>query len=84
MGRSRNKITAPQQAQDATRAALHSRSHAPAWECIPNPKTTQGSKNNGQKLDYIHQNPVKRGYVDEVIHWRYSNAMGYAGMAGLL
>jgi len=25
-----------------------------------------------QKLDYIHYNPVKRGYVDQPEHWRYS------------
>ena len=25
-----------------------------------------------QKLDYIHYNPVKRGYVDDPTHWRYS------------
>ena len=27
-----------------------------------------------QKLDYIHQNPVQRGYVDLPEHWRYSSA----------
>lgn len=37
-----------------------------------------------QKIDYIHQNPVKRGYVDDAIHWRYSSAKNYDGVAGLL
>ncbi|MGX0892830.1 hypothetical protein AB7M22_004838 [Pseudomonas sp. ADAK2 TE3594] len=37
-----------------------------------------------QKLDYIHYNPVKRGYVDLPGHWRYSSAMNYAGMEGLI
>lgn len=32
------------------------------------------------KLEYIHYNPVRRGYVDEPIHWRYSSARNYAGM----
>jgi len=32
-----------------------------------------------QKLDYIHNNPVKRGYVNEQAHWRYSSASNYAG-----
>jgi putative transposase len=27
-----------------------------------------------EKLDYIHRNPVKRGYVDIPEHWRYSSA----------
>ncbi len=36
-----------------------------------------------QKLEYIHQNPVKRGYVDVAEHWRYSSARRYAGEEGL-
>ncbi|ROM69181.1 transposase [Pseudomonas brassicacearum] len=37
-----------------------------------------------QKLDYIHFNPVKRGYVELPEHWRYSSARNYAGMEGLI
>ena len=37
-----------------------------------------------QKLDYVHFNPVKRGYVDLPEHWRYSSARDYAGQAGLI
>jgi putative transposase len=37
-----------------------------------------------QKIDYIHQNPVKRGYVDLPEHWRYSSAKDYLGQPGLL
>ena len=37
-----------------------------------------------QKLDYIHHNPVKRGYVDLAEHWRYSSARNYAGQEGLI
>ncbi len=37
-----------------------------------------------QKLEYIHLNPVKRGYVDDPVHWRYSSARNYAGMQGLI
>ena len=37
-----------------------------------------------EKLDYIHRNPVKRGYVDEPEHWRYSSARNYAGKLGLI
>lgn len=36
-----------------------------------------------QKLDYIHLNPVKRGYIDQAEHWRYSSARNYAGQTGL-
>lgn len=37
-----------------------------------------------QKLDYLHANPVKRGYVSLAEHWRYSSAGHYLGLAGLI
>ncbi len=37
-----------------------------------------------QKVDYIHFNPVKRGYVDQPEHWRYSSARNYMGQSGLI
>jgi GDP-D-mannose dehydratase len=36
------------------------------------------------KIKYIHQNPVKRGYVDEERDWRYSSARDYVGEKGLI
>jgi len=37
-----------------------------------------------QKIEYIQQNPVKRGYVDQTEHWRYSSARNYLEQGGLL
>ncbi len=37
-----------------------------------------------EKLVYIHQNPVKRGYVIKPEHWRYSSAGFYEGLEGLI
>jgi REP element-mobilizing transposase RayT len=37
-----------------------------------------------QKLEYTHNNPLRRGYVDEPTHWRYSSARNYAGLTGLI
>ena len=37
-----------------------------------------------EKLEYIHQNPVKRGYVDLPEQWRYSSARNYQGQPGLI
>ena len=37
-----------------------------------------------EKLNYIHYNPVKRGYVDVPEHWRYSSARNYCGQPGLI
>jgi putative transposase len=37
-----------------------------------------------QKIDYIHENPVKAGFVQEPWHWRYSSAIDYCGGKGVL
>lgn len=37
-----------------------------------------------QKLEYIHENPVKAEIVDEAIQYRYSSARDYAGEPGLI
>ena len=37
-----------------------------------------------QKLDYMHNNPLQRGYVDKPVHWRYSSARNYARMPSLI
>ncbi len=37
-----------------------------------------------EKLQYMHHNPVRRGYVDDPVHWRYSSAGDYTGKAGLI
>lgn len=34
----------------------------------------------GQKIEYIHNNPVRRGYVDKPEDWRYFSARNYAGL----
>ena len=37
-----------------------------------------------EKLQYMHYNPLRRGYVDDPTHWRYSSAGDYAGKQGLI
>ncbi|MBP7476930.1 MAG: transposase [Chitinophagales bacterium] len=37
-----------------------------------------------QKLDYVHNNPVDAGFVDEPHYWKYSSACDYAGIKGLV
>jgi putative transposase len=37
-----------------------------------------------QQIEYIHMNPVRRGYVDAPEDWRYSSARNYAGKKGVL
>lgn len=38
----------------------------------------------GAVVEYIHINPVKRGYVERSEQWRYSSARDYAGEKGLV
>ena len=54
------------------------------WEEGSHPQLIQNAEMLRQKLDYIHFNPVKRGYVDKPEHWRYSSARNYAGLDGLM
>jgi putative transposase len=54
------------------------------WQEGSHPEQIQGEDMMRQKLAYIHDNPVARGYVDEPVHWRYSSARSYVGMPGLL
>ena len=54
------------------------------WEEGSKPKQIGNEEMMLQKLEYMHNNPVKRGYVDEQVHWRYSSARNYAGMPGLI
>jgi REP element-mobilizing transposase RayT len=54
------------------------------WQEGVHPELIQGDDMMKQKIDYIHFNPVKRGYVDKAEHWRYSSARDYLGQQGLL
>ena len=54
------------------------------WQEGVHPELIQNEVMMQQKVNYIHQNPVKRGYVDLPEHWRYSSARNYQGMVGLL
>ena len=54
------------------------------WQESLQPKLIQTDAIMINKIKYIHQNPVKRGYVDEAKHWRYSSARDYEGVDGLL
>jgi putative transposase len=49
------------------------------WQEGTHPKQIINEEMMRQKLDYIHYNPVKRGYVDLSEHWRYSSARDYVG-----
>lgn len=54
------------------------------WQEGIHPEWIQNDEMMRQKISYIHDNPVKRGYVDLPEHWRYSSARNYLGQDGLL
>jgi REP element-mobilizing transposase RayT len=54
------------------------------WTEGSHPKQLFTYEMMAQKTNYIHHNPVKRGYVDKPEHWRYSSARDYIGVEGIL
>ena len=54
------------------------------WQEGSHPQLIQHDEMMRQKIEYIHQNPVKKGYVDDPTPWRYSSARNYAGQSGIL
>jgi putative transposase len=54
------------------------------WQEGSHPQLIKDPAMMRQKLQYIHYNPVKRGYIDVPEHWRYSSARNYIAEKGLL
>jgi putative transposase len=54
------------------------------WQEGFHPEEIQSEEMMRQKIEYIHYNPVRRGYIDEPEHWRYSSARDYAEKKGLI
>jgi REP element-mobilizing transposase RayT len=54
------------------------------WQEGSHPKIIDSEVILRQKLEYIHANLVKRGFVDEPTHWRYSSARNDAKLESLL
>ena len=54
------------------------------WQEGSHPEMIISDEMMRQKIEYIHNNPAKRGYVENPIHWRYSSASNYEGEKGLI
>ena len=50
------------------------------WQHENHPIALWSQKVTGQKIDYLHQNPVRAGLVNKASDWRYSSAGQYAGL----
>lgn len=54
------------------------------WQQHNNPIELWSSQVIDQKLDYIHNNPVEAGLVEQSWHWKYSSAKDYSDGKGLV
>jgi len=54
------------------------------WDEGTQPKQILTDDMMWQKINYIHDNPVRRGYVDHPEDWRYSSARDYIGTKGII
>lgn len=54
------------------------------WQKGFHPKQISDSDMMTQKIEYIHNNPVKAGFVDKIVDWRYSSARNYECLESLL
>jgi len=56
------------------RAPHKTESQYQVWQEGSHPQAIMGDEMMLQKLEYLHNNPVKRGLVASPEHWRYSSA----------
>jgi putative transposase len=54
------------------------------WQEGSHPERIKDEEMLAQKVEYIHFNPVRKGFVDGPELWRLSSAGDYAGKVGLL
>jgi len=52
-------------------------SHYQVWQEGSHPKVIMDENMLQQKIEYIHFNPVRRGYVECPEYWKYSSARNY-------
>jgi len=88
-GRILNHLEEHQAEHLLTRLRFSKRAHKPDreyqfWQEGSHAELVFSDEMMREKLEYIHANPIKRGYVDKAEQWRYSSARNYAGEAGLI
>ena len=49
------------------------------WQHHPDSLEIFGEDTSRQKVEYIHQNPVRAGFVDDPLDYRFSSARQWAG-----
>ena len=54
------------------------------WQEGFHPKLITSDEMLQNKLDYIHHNPVERGYIDDPAHWKYSSWRNFMQLEAVL
>jgi REP element-mobilizing transposase RayT len=54
------------------------------WEEGSHPIVLDSYAKMVQKVEYIHNNPVRRGYIDDPVNWINSSARNYFGRVGII
>ena len=54
------------------------------WQEGFHPKQISNNSVMIQKVNYIHYNPVKSGFVDNTVDWRYSSSRNYEHIESLI
>lgn len=62
----------------------HKGSEFQCWQEGYHPKQIISDKMMIQKIEYVHNNPVQRGYVDNPRDWIHSSACDYQGQKGMI
>jgi putative transposase len=58
------------------------RSHGPMWQSRFYDHILRTRNEFDNALEYIHQNPVRRGLVEDALDWAWSSAAWYAKRTG--
>lgn len=58
---------------------FRNRSTHQVWQEGSHPQLIASENVLRQKIEYVHNNPVRSGWVDVPEHWRYSSARNYLG-----
>ncbi|MGR3178109.1 MAG: REP-associated tyrosine transposase [Candidatus Anammoxibacter sp.] len=69
----RQLLTLFQSAAENTKGGNHFK----VWQSGSHPKLMDYDQKLFQKIEYVHNNPVRKGYVDKSENWLYSSARNY-------
>jgi REP element-mobilizing transposase RayT len=67
----------PQSFTDGFRAAAPNDRDRRFWQPTRHPVALQTERFYRQRLDYLHDNPCRKGLVRRAEHWRFSSALYY-------